>query len=174
MAYGASAYSKGALFLVQLGYIIGEKNLEKTIKKYFEDFKFKHPTPNDIKRTAEKISGIQLDWYLNYWTQTTRTIDYAVTEVIDNQVTLKNNGGMPMPIDLKVIYTDGSTENFYIPLRMMYGTKPTSATLINDWAWVQPNYTFKTSKAIKSVEIDPLQQMADIDRSNNTFEVIKN
>jgi hypothetical protein len=174
MAYGASAYSKGALFLVQLGYIIGEKNLEKTIKKYFEDFKFKHPTPNDIKRTAEKISGIQLDWYLNYWTQTTRTIDYAVTEIIDNQVTLKNNGGMPMPIDLKVIYTDGSTENFYIPLRMMYGTKPTSATLINDWAWVQPNYTFKTSKAIKSVEIDPLQQMADIDRSNNTFEVIKN
>jgi len=173
-AYGSSAYSKGAIFLVQLGYIIGEENLQKTIKKYFEDFKFKHPTPNDIKRTAEKISGIQLDWYLNYWTQTTHAIDYAVTEVIGNQITLKNNNIIPMPIDLKVVYIDGSTENFYIPLRMMYGSKPTSATLINDWAWVQPNYTFKTPKTIKSVEIDPLKKMADINRSNNFFEVINN
>jgi len=172
-AYGSSAYSKGALFLVQLGYIIGEENLKKTIKKYFEDFKFKHPTPNDIKRTAEKVSGIQLDWYLNYWTQTTHVIDYAVTDVNNNQVTLKNNNIIPMPIDLKVVYTDGSTENFYIPLRMMYGTKPTSATLINDWAWVQPSYTFKTSKTIKSVEIDPLHQMADVDRSNNLKIVAK-
>ncbi len=174
MAYGSSAYSKGSLFLVQLGYIIGEDNLKKTIKKYFTDFSFKHPTPNDIKRTAEKVSGIQLDWYLNYWTQTTSTIDYAVAEVTNNEVTLKNKSRMPMPLDVKVTYTDGTTEDFYIPLRMMYGQKPTDATIKNDWPWVQTSYSFETSKAIKSVEIDPLQQMADIDRTNNVFNVIKN
>ena len=54
--YGASSYSKGAVFLSQLGYIIGEKNLSKTIKRYYEEFKFKHPTPNDFKRVAEKVS----------------------------------------------------------------------------------------------------------------------
>jgi hypothetical protein len=174
MAYGIAAYNKGQLFLVQLGYIIGDDNLKKTIKKYFTDFSFKHPTPNDIKRTAEKVSGIQLDWYLNYWTQTTTTIDYAVAEVTTNEVTLKNNSRMPMPLDVKVTYTDGTTEDFYIPLRMMYGQKPTKATVKKDWPWVQPTYSFKTSKTIKSVEIDPLQQMADIDRTNNAFEVIKN
>ena len=174
MAYGISAYNKGQLFLVQLGYIIGEDNLKETIKKYFTDFSFKHPTPNDIKRTAEKVSGIQLDWYLNYWTQTTHTIDYAVAEVNSNEVILKNNGNMPMPIDVTVTYTDGSSEDFYIPLRMMYGSKPTKATVKNDWPWVQPTYTFKTSKTVKSVTIDPLEQMADIDRTNNFFEVLKN
>ena len=173
-AYSAAAYSKGAVFLAQLGYIIGQENLEKTIKKYFNDFKFKHPTPNDIKRTAEKVSGIQLDWYLNYWTQTTLTIDYAVTDVKNNQVTLKKIGRIPMPLDVTVKYVDGTTENFYIPLRMMYGQKPTKATIINDWSWVQPSYTFTTSKTVQSVEIDPSQLMADIDRSNNVFEFVKN
>ena len=33
---------------------------KKTLKKYYNDFSFKHPTPNDIKRTAEKVSGLQL------------------------------------------------------------------------------------------------------------------
>ncbi len=174
MAYGISAYNKGQLFLVQLGYLIGEDNLKKTIKKYFNDFKFKHPTPNDIKRTAEKVSGIQLDWYLNYWTQTTHTIDYAVTEVTNNQITITNKGKLPMPLDIKVVYNDGSTENFYIPLRMMYGKKPTKATVIEDWPWVQPSYSFQTPKTVKSVEIDASKRMADIDRTNNIFEVIKN
>jgi len=173
-AYGASAYSKGEVFLAQLGYIIGQDNLQKTLKIYFNDFKFKHPTPNDFKRTAEKISGLQLGWYLNEWTQTTHTIDYAVKEINNKEITLENKGSMPMPIDLKVTYVDGSTENFYIPLRMLLGQKSTTATIINDWSWVAPTYRFTTSKAVKSVEIDSSQRMADIDRSNNVLEILKN
>ncbi|MET2983650.1 M1 family metallopeptidase [Aureibaculum conchae] len=172
-AYSASAYSKGAVFLAQLGYVIGEENLKKTIKKYYEDFKFKHPVPNDIKRTAEKISGLQLDWYLNYFAQTTATIDYAIDNVTTNQITLKRIGKMPMPIDLKITYKDGSQENLYIPLRMMYGSKPTSATHLDAWSWVAPTYTFTAKKDVKSVEIDPLQLMADIDNTNNSFGVKK-
>ena len=167
-SYVSSAYNKGQLFLVQLGHIIGEENLKKTIKKYFEDFKFKHPTPNDIKRTAEKISGIQLDWYLNYWTQSTKTIDYAVKEINGNKVTLQKIGGMPMPLDIKVTYADGSTEEFYIPLRMMYGSKPTSATKLNDWSWVQPEFGFTAKKEVRSVEIDAKYKLADINRENNS------
>jgi len=171
--YGIAAYSKGEVFLAQLGYIIGQDNLQKTLKKYFEDFKFKHPIPNDFKRTAEKVSGLQLDWYLNEWTQTTHTIDYAVKAINNTEIILENKAFMPMPIDLKVTYTDSSTENFYIPLRMLLGHKPTTATVINDWSWVQPTYTFTASKAVRSVEIDPSGLMADINRSNNVFEIIK-
>ena len=172
-AYGVSAYSKGEVFLAQLGYIIGQENLAKTLKKYFTDFAFKHPTPTNFIRTAEKISDLQLQWYLNGWTQTTSKIDYAVSEVKDKKITLKRIGNLPMPIDLKVIYIDGSTENFYIPLRMLLGNKPTSATIINDWSWTSPTYTFITTKPVKNVEIDPSQLMADVDRTNNTSEVKK-
>ncbi|MFK7750857.1 MAG: M1 family metallopeptidase [Kordia sp.] len=166
-AYGASAYSKGAIFLAQLEYVIGKENVEKTLRKYFDDFKFKHPTPNDIKRTAEKVSGIHLDWYLTDWAQTTNKIDYGVKEIKGNKVILERIGLMPMPIDITVNYADGSSENFYIPLRMMRGEKPSTATKKADWAWAYPTYTLETSKTVKSVEIDPSELMADVNRENN-------
>ncbi|WP_275315992.1 M1 family metallopeptidase [Tenacibaculum bernardetii] len=168
-AYGVASYSKGNIFLSQLEYIIGEENVAKTLKKYFNDFSFKHPTPNDIKRTAEKVSGIHLDWYLNEWTQTIHTIDYGVKAVSGKAVTLERIGQMPMPIDVEVTYVDGSKEAFNIPLRMMRGEKPTKATKIADWTFAHPTYTFTTSKEVKSVQIDPSKLMADINQENNSF-----
>ncbi len=166
-AYSTSAYSKGAVFLAQLGYIIGKDNLTKTIKKYFTDFAFKHPTPNDIKRSMEKVSGIHLDWYLNEWTQTTHTIDYSVRGFRNKIIILQRHGKMPMPIDVRVTYKDGSSEDFNIPLQMMRGNKPTSATILKDWSWAHPIYRFEVLKEIKSVEIDPSKLMADIYPSDN-------
>ena len=166
-AYSISAYSKGDVFLAQLGYVMGQENLALTLKKYFDDFAFKHPTPNDIIRTAEKISGLELHWYLTDFAETTNTIDYGVKAVNGNEVTLERIGLMPMPIDLTVTYADGSTEDFYIPLQMMRGKKPTEATVLDDWAWAYPTYTFKTSKPISHVQIDPKELMADINKENN-------
>ena len=153
-AYGITAYSKGAVFLAQLGYVIGKENLNKTLKQYFTDWSFKHPTPNDFIRVAEKISGIELDWYLMDWTQTTKTIDYGITSATDGRkikstvITLERVGAMGMPIDLEVTYKDGTKEQFYIPLQMMRGEKPISfkglkRTLAKDWAWAYPTYTLE-------------------------------
>jgi hypothetical protein len=166
-AYSISAYYKGFIFLSQLGYVIGDDALAKTIKTYFNEWAFKHPKPNDFIRVAEKVSGLQLGWYLTDFAKTTNTIDYGVKSIDGTKVTLERIGLMPMPIDLTVTYTDGSTEDFHIPLRMMHGTKPTSATIQADWAWAYPTYSFETKKPVKSVEIDPKKLMADINRANN-------
>ncbi len=176
--YGSSAYSKGAVFLAQLGYIIGKKNLEKTLKRYYSEWKFKHPTPNDFIRVAEKVSGAELDWYLTDWTRTTNTIDYGVksvkTEKNKSTITLERIGLMPMPIDLHVTYWDGSEELFYIPLQMMRFKKPNpnkSWSVLPDWAWAYPTYEFDVSngKKVKSITIDSSMLMADINRDDNTY-----
>lgn len=166
-AYGTASYSKGAIFLSQLEYIIGKENTALGLKKYFEDFSFKHPTPNDIKRTMEKVSEIHLGWYLNEWTQTTHTIDYAVKSIDEKTIVLERIGQMPMPIDLEVEYKDGTRDTFYIPLEMMRGNKPTSSTILDDWGWANPLYKFKAKKELKLVEIDPSQLMADVNLENN-------
>ena len=181
--YSTSSYVKGSIFLSQLGYVIGQDNLDKTIKRYYHDFKFKHPTPNDIKRTAERVSGANLDWYLMDWTQTLNTIDYGIADVKGNgdktTVTLERIGRMPMPIDLTVEYTDGSTESFYIPLRMMNFEKANpnpeiKRTVLNDWAWAMPTYNLtipKNKNAIKKITIDPSGLMADVKAENNVYEL---
>ena len=171
-AYRVASYSKGSIFLSQLEYVIGEENVAKTLKKYFTDFSFTHPTPNDIKRSAEKVSGLELDWYLNEWTQTTHTIDYGIKEVKGREITLERVGKMPMPMDVKVTYADGSTEMFNIPLRMMRGNKPTKATVLKDWTWAHPSYSFSVKKDIKKVEIDSSQLMADVNKKNNVYEAL--
>lgn len=177
-AYGIAAYSKGSIFLSQLGYIIGQDKLMETIKKYYADFKFKHPIPNDIKRTAEKVSGIELDWYLMDWTQTTNTIDYGIKEVVADggktTIGLERIGLMPMPIDILVAYADGSQETFYIPLQMMRGEKENpypnlNRTVLKDWSWTNPTYEFTLDKPIKAIRIDPSQLMADVNAENNIF-----
>ncbi|TDN88176.1 peptidase M1-like protein [Salegentibacter sp. 24] len=179
-AYGASAYSKGAVFLAQLGYIIGEENLDKTLKRYYDKWKFKHPTPNDFIRIAEKVSGAELEWYLNDWTRTTATIDYGIKEVIEadensTKVILERHNLMPMPIDLTVRYTNGQEEEIYIPLQMMRWEKPSDHenwTVAEDWAWAYPTYDLKIDKPlneIESIEIDESQLMADVNRDNNLY-----
>ncbi|PTX45022.1 peptidase M1-like protein [Christiangramia gaetbulicola] len=178
--YGAAAYSKGAVFLAQLGYVIGEENLAKTLNRYYDEWKFKHPTPNDFIRIAEKVSGAELDWYLTDWTQTTNTIDYAINSVEgdgeNTKIILQRKGAMPMPVDVDVTYTDGSKETFYIPLQMMRWEKPAAAgqnrTVEKDWAWAFPGYQLEipvTKDKISVIEIDESKLMADVDRSNNKW-----
>ena len=181
-AYGVAAYSKGAIFLSQLGYIIGQDKLMETLRKYYQDFKFKHPTPNDIKRTAEKVSGMELDWYLTDWTQTTNTIDYGIKAVeADGQktkVSLERIGLMPMPIDILVLYNDGTQETFYAPLRMMYGEKENpypnlKRTVLQDWPWANANYDLILDKElnnVKAIVLDPSQLMADVNEENNVWQ----
>lgn len=179
-SYGISAYSKGAVFLAQLEYVIGEENLKNTLKKYYETWAFKHPTPNDFIRVAEKVSGFELDWYLTDWTQTINTIDYGIKEVAPNKnatvVTLERIGLMPMPIDLYVLYEDGTQETFYIPLQMARAEKPNpfpemKRTILPDWAWAYPTYELEITngKKVKSMMLDATQQMADINPENNTY-----
>lgn len=184
--YSTASYIKGELFLSQLEYLIGRENLLKTIKRFYHDFKFKHPTPNDIKRTAERVSGANLDWYLTDWTQTTNTIDYGIKEVESatdgvqrTGVSLERIGRTPMPIDILVEYTDGTQETFYIPLRLMSYQKdnPTpniKRTVLSDWTWGNPNYFFEipmSKTVIKKITIDPSGLMADVKKENNSYEI---
>tara|TARA_B110000238_G_scaffold44826_1_gene48420 strand:- start:182 stop:2008 length:1827 start_codon:yes stop_codon:yes gene_type:complete len=175
-SYSTSTYRKGALLLAQLKYIIGKKDFDETLKRYFKDWAFKHPTPNDFIRCAEKTSGIELEWFLTDWTQTVNTIDYAIIDVNSLgsgvEINLERIGLMPMPVEVEVLLKDGKRLNYYIPLRMMRGEKPleSDARLLEDWAWAYPTYSFTieaTESEIKTVTIDVKNETADVNKENN-------
>tara|TARA_B100001564_G_scaffold159322_1_gene133920 strand:+ start:153 stop:1973 length:1821 start_codon:yes stop_codon:yes gene_type:complete len=173
--YGMSAYDKGSIFLSQLQYIVGKENFDNTLKRYFEDWSFKHPKPNDFIRSAENVSGLELDWYLLDWTQSTMTIDYSVNSIygVDNKtrIVLKRIGQMGMPIDLKIELKSGETVDYNIPMTKMRGSKPMkSSTLLKAWSWAKPYYEVwidVDSKNISKIIIDPKNEMADVNRDNN-------
>ena len=175
--YCANAYSKGAVFLSQLGYVIGKDNLAKTIKRYYTEFKFRHPTPNDFKRVAEKVSDIELEWYLNDWTRTTNKIDYEISsyDKASRRVLLKRKENMPMPLEILASFKDGSKQLYYIPIDLMFGSKKFNKDVIvlDSWKWVSSEYSFFISeqeKILVSLEIDPSKRLADINQDDNFFE----
>lgn len=182
-AYGTAAYNMGTVFLHQLKYIIGEEQFYNGMRRYYNAWKFRHPEPEDFIRIMEKVSGLQLAWYLNYWINTTKRIDYNVKTVVatgdETLVTLERIGEFPMPIDLMVTYKDGSKELYYIPLNETLGNKPVEDKNVQRydlqaWPWVNPTYALKIKRRadeIASVEIDPTLRLADIDRKNNKIDM---
>ena len=179
-AYETTAYNKGAVFLSQLGYIIGKDYLFKVLKEYFNEWKFRHPRPNDFRRVAERVSGIQLQWYLTDWTETTNVIDYKIEEVkgkgAETEVVLFRKGLMPMPLEILVKYNDDNYEVIYIPISLMRGEKRNPYSINwkvkKDWFWANPYYRFNLQRNLDDIEaiiIDPTGLMADIDKSNNYY-----
>lgn len=177
-AYSQDAYSKGAVFLAQLGYIVGDSVLNNILHRYYAEWMFKHPNPNDFIRIAEKESGLILQWYKEYWVYTTKTIDYALGEINSQgdgtTIKIKNVSDMPMPVEVLITYKDGSMEMHYIPLNLTFGNKiaqgNVSRIIHKEWNWVNPEYDMNISHnvgEIKSIEIDPGFKMADINRANN-------
>lgn len=181
MVYGSNSYSKGAVFLMQLGYIVGEPTLMRGMNRYYNEWMYKHPTPIDFKRIMEKESGLELDWYFEQFVETTNTIDYSISEVTakdaKTEITLERIGDIPMPLDIVIKTKDGTLKWHYIPMRIMRGSKGDDLLQIERvneeaWPWVYPTYNLvidvKKSDIVEIV-IDPSNRLADIDPSNNTY-----
>lgn len=177
-AYSISSYCKGAIFMEQLGYIVGAQTRDKILLAYFSKWKFKHPNTDDFIRLAENVSDIKLDWYKEFWVNSTKTIDYGIDSVWEQngqtQIRLRNIGLMPMPVELLITTKDSNKQIHYIPMDLMYGKKLTENNIERKiypaWRWAVPTYTFAINlkkEDIASIEIDPSNRMADINKQNN-------
>ena len=180
-AYGTAAYSKGEVYLAQLEYITGPSAFRAGLLDYFDSFKFRHPDPFDLIRVMEKRSGMELDWYNEYFVNTTKTIDYGIAMVNGTanktDVTIVRKGEMIMPLEIEVKYTNGEFETFVIALDIMRGEKQADGykgkwTILPDWKWVEPFYVVSIPQSITNIEsihIDAYEGMADINRKNDLF-----
>ena len=177
-AYGVAAYSKGEVLLAQLAAIMGPEARDQGLRDYFAKWSFKHPGPLELKQCMEAASGLDLDWYFQYFINTTHTIDYAVQSVYESEdsatIELQRLGAMPMPQNIAVTFENGEVQRFHAPLVMMRGHKVLgeNESLLPDWPWTNPTYSFTipTTSRIVSVELDADRQTADVNRENNSVE----
>lgn len=179
-AYGTSAYTNGHIFLHQLGYIVGNDVMRKALLRFYNEWKFKHPDAEDLIHIVEKESGMVLDWYLDYWIKSTKSIDYGLKKPITKNstttITLERKGQHPMPVDVYVLYDDGTYDFYTIPLVSQRGEKRFEGNVVykvaKDWPWTHPEYELEIEhpgKKIERIEIDPTLRMADVNRLNNAW-----
>ena len=183
ISYGLSSYYKGTVFMVQLGYIVGEPALDEILLAYYKEWRFKHPNADDFFRVAEKVSKMQLDWYKDFWIKSIKKVDYGIDSLWEvkgkTRIRLRMLGQVPMPIDVMLQFRDGSREQAYIPLYSMFGSKPAENKVIpryayDPWKWTSPFYEFEVNHKLTDltvIEIDASHRMADVNRNNNKLEL---
>jgi hypothetical protein len=181
--YTYTSYYKGCVFMVQLGYIVGEQNLNKILLEYYRQWRFKHPNPDDFFRIAEKVSGIQLQWYQDFWIKSIKKIDYGIDSLWEEngktKIRIRMLGQVPMPIDVFLQFRDGTKEISYIPLYSMFGAKPeenknVQRFVYHPWKWTSPTYEYEINHKLadlRIIEIDASHRMADVNRNNNRIEL---
>jgi len=172
-------YSKTAVMLYNLRYVLGDDVFKAAMQNYFNQWKFCHPYPEDFRTSITNFTHNNLNWFFDEWLETSKTVDYAVKKVkklkgVDNQyaITFKRKGRMQMPIDFTVETNSNEKLNFYIP--NTWYEKKTSATILPRWiGWdkVKPTYTATVTVPngrIKNVLIDTAHVMPDVNPLNNS------
>jgi len=146
-------YGKGARILGMLRTVIGDAAFDRVFKRISVEYRFKNLDLTDFVRICEEESGQKLGWFFDQWLKTSEYLDYAVVRVNGDKISLANLGGIKMPAEVRVAFSDG-----------------TSTTLV--WSGEKEKETLSASRAgarIQQVTIDPAGKLLDIDRTDNNW-----
>lgn len=154
--YGSIIYSKVPVVLDYLASYMGEARFNAVMKQYYEQFKFKHPTPNDLFNVLSEKGQINLDVFKTTLVESTKHINYKISSVKKNksgsyQLQLKNKTGVALPFEVVAIKNGATAET-----RLVNGFDRKSTV------------TFTTANA-DYFKIDGDNKLPDINRRNNTI-----
>jgi hypothetical protein len=150
--YFASYYGKTERALVTLEELLGREKMKEIFIEFTNRWKYKHPTPYDFFFTVEDVTGMDLTWFWKAWYFEYNFADYEITLVEKNEVIITNVGKLPMPVELKIYYKDGSEEV------IKQKPSPEDVIIINT----------NQQKEILKAELGG-KYISDVDKSNNVF-----
>ena len=172
--FGANGYTKPASGLVMLReHIASPATFDQAFRGYSQRWMFKHPQPADFFRSMEDGLGESLNWFWRGWFYTAYANDQALTSVERQnakdmmgdeskgsgyfRITIEQKGGIVMPVEMEITYTDGTTQRVKLPADI--------------WRRNEKVFTYGlfSNKDIAQVVLDPDEAYADINRSNNTW-----
>ena len=104
------SYRKPAFMLLALENLLGKSVFKKCLKAYIKRWEGKHPTPYDFMFTFNDVSNKNLNWFWTKWIFEYGYADVALKEIKNSTLTIDNIGGLPVPVKLKIVYADGTSE----------------------------------------------------------------
>lgn len=86
-SYSVTAYGKATQVLNQLEAMLGRPVMEQVMRTYAQEMAFRHPTRQDFKRIAERVSGRDLSAFWRDFVEGTEVLDYAIRGARTQEVT---------------------------------------------------------------------------------------
>ncbi|MEO7307596.1 MAG: M1 family metallopeptidase [Ferruginibacter sp.] len=147
--YGTSmfinSYPKPAMGYLFVKDMLGDDLFYKGLHNYFRNWNGKHPMPYDFFFSMNEGCGKNLNWFWKRWFFDDGVPDLAIVKVTEKgnskQITIETKGTKPVPVDVTVVFTDGSSQKFHQSIAVW--EKGNKTTLIN----------FTSAKKIRSVAL---------------------
>lgn len=103
--YGAIVYAKSAIAFDYLMSAVGNEKFDDGMRFYFDNWKFKHPSPNDLQKTLEYHCAIDMNWFVEGMIQSKEKIDYKIIhhkklETGAHMVLVKGKGKVNGPVSM--------------------------------------------------------------------------
>ncbi|MEF3303258.1 M1 family aminopeptidase [Paenibacillus sp. GYB003] len=162
--YADNVYTRGKLVLAGIEAKIGQKQMLRVMKTYFDRWKFKHPTTSDFQAVLESVTKTSWAEYFDQFVYGGGMTDYAIEHiqtrkvkqddksVYENAVLIKKYGGHYTDVPIRFHFTDGSEVD-----KTWDGRDP------------QVLYTITSEAPIEWAAIDPQQTMILETRRINNF-----
>ena len=149
MVYGKAAW----LFQYLYGYL-GRQAFDKAMQQFYKDYRFKHPGPEDLRRTFEKETGDSLKWFFQDLMKEGQHLDYAVKGFANKdktQIQVANEGEVKAPVLIALFQNEELIEKKWI------------AGFEGDQVIDLP------AKSFDKVKINPFQWVPERNHRNNTL-----
>ncbi len=154
--YGIDIYGKVPLVFHYLRAYLGSDEFDSIMHDFFNEWKYKHPQPEDFALFFENKSGKNLDWFFKDLLSSKKRVDYKIvsTKKIGDSliIKLKNKGDISSPVFI---------------------TAKNSIGKITTTKWIN-GFSGSTQTAIKSkdyskIEINNESFMIDFNPGNNYY-----
>ena len=191
-SYGVNSYPRASLALQTLERYLGESNMNRVMRTYFEKWSYRHPTSSNFFDVASQVSDRDLSWFFRQYFRGTATLDYEITDIssivrestgtsksYDTDVVVRRKGEAWFPVELRLTLEDGSRVEA-VPAQVDEDDGVSYEIRINGVSsnviW-QPDERWKkfrvvTSSPIRSAQVDPERKvLLDANLVNNSYAV---
>lgn len=148
-SYGAVPYMKAPVAFYLLEGYVGREEFDKIMQSFYEEWKFKHPQPEDLENHFRENCSKNVDWFFDDVIKTTKKIDYKVKHR-NKKLIVKNRGHINSPFTITAYHKGKKVYSQWYE-----GSHRTQKIRLPD--------SIKYNKII----LDPNFQNMDFDRYNN-------
>ncbi len=175
--YSFQAYSKAPMMLSMLGGVVGDSAVFRAHSEWARAWAFRHPSPWDYMFFMSRALQRDLGWFWYSWLFSTDAVQARIDTVTETprltQVHVRQDGEMPSPVVLKVVFAkSGPAIRPMSNARMVDDT-----TAIVTWpvdVWFSGSRSFRADLAfgprtIERIVLDPGCRFPDRDLADNVW-----
>ena len=157
-----NSYPKPAMGYLYIKDMLGDDLFFKALHHYIRTWNGRHPVPLDFFNCMNEGAGKNLNWFWKRWFFDAGVPDLAIAKFNAKgnakQVLIESKGTKPLPIDLTVIYTDGSKEKIHRSIAVW--EKGNKSVLLN----------FTSLKKVTSLQLGSTH-VPDVNKADNFYDV---